>query len=172
MFEQLAKRHRSKEAPRALLSLATGSGKTFIAVNLLKKIADAGQLRRALFICDRDELRVQANAAFYNIFGANAAIVTKDDPQRNAKILIATYQTLDIESGSQSFLETHYPVNYFSHILIDECHRSAWGKWSEVLRRNPFAAPDLTPSSKDLLSSITDDSAAIADLLTKIFLNA
>jgi len=37
---------------RALLSLATGAGKTFIAVNLLKRIADAGQLRRALFVCD------------------------------------------------------------------------------------------------------------------------
>jgi type I restriction enzyme R subunit len=40
-----------------LLTLATGSGKTRIAVNLLKRIADAGQLRRALFLCDRDELR-------------------------------------------------------------------------------------------------------------------
>jgi type I restriction enzyme R subunit len=35
---------------RALLSLATGSGKTFIAVHLLKRIADAGQLRRALLM--------------------------------------------------------------------------------------------------------------------------
>jgi type I restriction enzyme R subunit len=42
---------------RALLSLATGAGKTFIAVNLLRRIADAGQLTRALFVCDRDELR-------------------------------------------------------------------------------------------------------------------
>lgn len=46
---------------RALLSLATGSGKTFIAVNLLRKIADAGQLRRALFLCDRDELAPRAS---------------------------------------------------------------------------------------------------------------
>jgi len=48
---------------RALLSLATGAGKTFIAVHLLKKIADAGQLRKALFVCDRDELRSQATTA-------------------------------------------------------------------------------------------------------------
>ena len=50
---------------RALLSLATGSGKTFIAVNLLKRIGDAGLLRRALFVCDRDELRSQGIAAFH-----------------------------------------------------------------------------------------------------------
>lgn len=42
---------------RALLSLATGAGKTRIAVNLLRRIGDAGQLHRALFVCDRDELR-------------------------------------------------------------------------------------------------------------------
>ena len=57
----------------ALLALATGSGKTFIAVNLLKRIADAGQLKRALFVCDRDELRTQGLGAFQNVFGNNAA---------------------------------------------------------------------------------------------------
>jgi len=126
---------------RALLSLATGAGKTFIAVNLLKRIADAGQLRRALFVCDRDELRLQGLAAFQNVFGADAAAVSNGNPQKNARVLIATYQTLDVdkEEADANFLTTHYPENYFSHIIIDECHRSAWGKWSQVLRRNPQA---------------------------------
>ncbi|MBI3978148.1 MAG: DEAD/DEAH box helicase family protein [Chloroflexi bacterium] len=126
---------------RALLSLATGAGKTFIAVNLLKRIADAGQLRRALFVCDRDELRTQATAAFQNVFGSDAAAVSTDKPQKNARILIATYQTLDVdtEDADAGFLATHYPPDYFSHIVIDECHRSAWGKWSQVLTRNPNA---------------------------------
>jgi type I restriction enzyme, R subunit len=126
---------------RSLLALATGSGKTFIAVNLLKRIADAGQLRRALFVCDRDELRSQGLAAFQNVFGADAAPVTSDNPQKNARILVATYQTLDVDQDDSdaNFLLTHYPENYFSHIVIDECHRSAWGKWSQVLTRNPLA---------------------------------
>jgi len=126
---------------RALLALATGSGKTFIAVNLLKKIADAGQLRRALFVCDRDELRAQGLAAFQGVFGADAAPVTSDNPQKNARILVATYQTLDVDSedSDANFLIANYPVDYFSHIVIDECHRSAWGKWSQVLSRNPSA---------------------------------
>ena len=126
---------------RLLLYLATGSGKTFIAVNLLKKIADAGQLRRALFVCDRDELRSQALGAFQNVFGADAAPVTTSNPQKNARILIATYQTLNVSSEEEDakfFLE-NYPENYFSHIVIDECHRSAWGKWSIILKRNPNA---------------------------------
>ncbi len=126
---------------KALLFLATGSGKTFIAVHLLKKIADAGQLRRALFVCDRDELRTQGLGAFQNVFGADAAEVTSSNPQKNARVLIATYQTLNVageEEEGKFFLE-NYPENYFSHIIIDECHRSAWGKWSIVLRRNPDA---------------------------------
>jgi type I restriction enzyme R subunit len=126
---------------RALLALATGSGKTFIAVHLLKKIADAGQLRRALFVCDRDELRSQGLGAFQNVFGADAASVSSGNPQKNARILIATYQTLDVatDDADANFLVANYPENYFSHIVIDECHRSAWGKWSQVLTRNSDA---------------------------------
>ena len=131
--------------PRLLLSLATGTGKTFIAVNLLKRIADAGQLRRALFLCDRDELRTQAHAAFHNAFGSDAAIVSRssdgENTARNARVHVATYQTLgvDADDGDTSFLTEHYPENHFSHIIIDECHRSAWNKWSQVLLRNPDA---------------------------------
>ena len=130
---------------RALLTLATGAGKTFIAVHLLRRIADAGQLRRALFVCDRDELRSQGLGAFQNVFGAEAAEVYRESDgsnhARNARIHIATYQTLDVDSedGTANFLTTFYPENYFSHIIIDECHRSAWGKWSQVLTRNPDA---------------------------------
>ncbi len=130
---------------RALLTLATGSGKTFIAVQLLKKIAETGLLKRALFVCDRDELRSQGLGAFQNVFGADAAEVYEEpdgkNHARNARIHIATYQTLDVASddATANFLTKHYPPDYFSHIIIDECHRSAWGKWSQVLTRNPNA---------------------------------
>ena len=128
----------AKGGKRMLLYLATGSGKTFIAVHLLKKIADAGHLRRALFVCDRDELRTQGLSAFQNVFGADAAEATTANPQKNARILIATYQTLNVagETEDAKFFLKNYPENYFTHIIIDECHRSAWGKWSIVLKRN------------------------------------
>ena len=148
-FEKIAQR-----SNRALLSLATGAGKTFIAVNLLKRIADAGQLRRALFICDRDELRGQASTAFANVFGTNAATVRSGNPQKNARVVIATYQSLGIssESDDAGFLVENYPENYFSHIVIDECHRSAWGKWSQVLTRNSNAIQiGLTATPRSLI---------------------
>lgn len=141
VLEKLARCERTGEPKRALLSLATGAGKTFIGVNLLRKIADAGQLRRALFVCDRDELRKQGHLAFQNMFGTDAAAVSTGNAQKNARIVIATYQTLgvDTEESDASFLTKNYPEDYFSHIIIDECHRSAWGKWSQVLTRNPNA---------------------------------
>ena len=147
---------------RALLALATGSGKTFIAVHLLKKIADAGQLRRALFVCDRDELRSQALTAFQNVFGTDSAPVSSRDPAKNARIVVATYQTLDVatEDMDANFLKENYPENYFSHIIIDECHRSAWGKWSEVLRRNPDAVQiGLTATPRKLTFAENTDEA-------------
>ncbi len=108
---------------RALLSLATGSGKTWIAVNLLRRIADAGQLKRALFVVDREELRQQALLALQNAFGNDAAAAHGHNPEMNARIVVATYQTLDIDTddADASFLEANYPIDYFSHIVIDEC---------------------------------------------------
>jgi len=145
VFEKIARCGKAGQPRRALLSLATGSGKTYIAVQILKRIADAGQLQRALFVCDRDELRTQALSALQNVFGGDAAEVYKEtdgkNHARNARIHVATYQTLDVdtEEGTGNFLTTYYPENYFSHIVIDECHRSAWGEWSQVLTRNPSA---------------------------------
>lgn len=132
---------RGEAAPtdrRVLLSLATGAGKTFIAVNLLQRIAAAGLMGKALFICDRDELRSQASNAFQGAFGADAAVVTSREAQKNARVLIATYQTMGLETDDPdaNFLIANYPPGFFSHIIIDECHRSGWGKWSTVFQMN------------------------------------
>ena len=138
---------------RVLLPLATGAGKTWIAVSILSALAEAGQLRRALFLCDRDELRSQALGALSAHFKSDAAKATTRDPAKNARVIVATYQTLGIddEDSDPSFLTNNYPENYFSHIIIDECHRSAWGKWSAVLTRNPDAVQiGLTATPRDI----------------------
>ena len=154
VFEKLARSEHTGEPKRCLLALATGSGKTFIAVNLLKRIADAGQLRRALFVCDRDELRSQGLGAFSRVFGNDAAEVSSGHPQKTARVFIATYQTLNVDTddADANFLTANYPPDYFSHIIIDECHRSAWGKWSQVLTRNPGAVQiGLTATPRQLV---------------------
>lgn len=144
-FEKIILDRQAGVPPRVLLTLATGAGKTIIATNLLWRLSTAGQLPKpALFLCDRDELREQAYNKLKAAFGDNARIVSSAGGQntaQNARIHIATYQTLglDDDDGFASFLSEHYGDDAFSVIIIDECHRSAWGRWSEVLRRNPNA---------------------------------
>lgn len=131
----------AKGGNRVLLSLATGTGKTVLASQLLYKLAQSGDLKRALFLCDRDELRTQGISKLQAVFGDNAQIVTTDNPQRNARVIVATYQTLNVteEDNVPQFWRNNYPKDYFSHIIIDECHRSAWSRWSIVLTDNPKA---------------------------------
>lgn len=108
---------------------------------------EAGRLTKpALFLCDRDELREQAYDKISKAFPKGSVRIVKTEhgqnSAKNAKVHIATYHTLgldDDEQGYASFLTEHYQENAFSVIIIDECHRSAWGRWSEVLRPNPQA---------------------------------
>lgn len=160
-FEKIIQCQQKGEAARVLLALATGSGKTIIATNLLWRLSEAGRLPKpALFLCDRDELREQAYNKLKAAFGDNARIVKTEkgrNAARNARIHIATYQTLgldDEDEGFASFLSEHYEEDAFSVIIIDECHRSAWGRWSEVLKRNPNAIHiGLTATPRELHES-------------------
>lgn len=143
-FEKILSGEQAGEPARVLLSLATGAGKTVIAANLLWRLHEAGRLvKPALFLCDRDELREQALNKLRPVFGDAVRIVRTErgeNAARNAKVHIATYQTLGLDDeGDASFLTRHYGEDAFSVIIIDECHRSAWGRWSEVLTRNPNA---------------------------------
>lgn len=75
VLERAALAAAGQASPRALMSLATGAGKTSIAVDLLQRLSDSGQLRRALLLVDRDELRTPAHTRLRNVFGADAKIV-------------------------------------------------------------------------------------------------
>ncbi len=179
-FEKIILERQAANAARVLLTLATGAGKTIIATNLLWRMAQAGLLPKpGLFLCDRDELREQAYTKLKAAFGGNARIVETVRGQNaaaNARIHIATYQTLGIdENGDGSFLTDHYGEDAFSVIIIDECHRSAWGKWSQVLTRNPNAIhigltatprklkpPKHDKKSKDVEAAIAADDAITA----------
>jgi type I restriction enzyme R subunit len=151
---------------KVLLSLATGTGKTIIAAQLLHKLAQAGKITKALFVCDRDELRTQGWSKLHAVFGDNAQIATSNDPKTNARIVIASYQTLNIsdEDKEPRFWRENYPPNTFSHIIIDECHRSAWGKWSIILTDNPNAVQiGLTATPRIVVGGKQDDPARKAD---------
>lgn len=100
-FEKIIRCRQQGEPARVLLTLATGSGKTIIATNLLWRLSQAGQLPKpALFLCDRDELREQAYDKLSAAFGGNARIVKTEkggNAAANARIHIATFQTLGLD---------------------------------------------------------------------------
>jgi type I restriction enzyme R subunit len=155
---------------RALLSLATGTGKTVIAMQILYRLHKAGLLRKALFLCDRDELRSQAHNKIFQAFGADAQIVDTAHPQNNARVLVASYQTL--YAGAQdgtAFHQEHYAEGEFSHIIIDECHRSAYGEWRGILERNPNAIHiGLTATPRQLIQPRTATTITVQDDDTRI----
>lgn len=164
------------EPPRVLLSLATGSGKTRVAAVLLRKMFDAGVMGRALFVCDRTELRDNGLGDFQAVFGNDAAEVDSRHPQKNARVLFATYQTLAQDMGPDgvAFFQSHYPADFFDVIVIDECHRSAWGDWRSILERHGRAVQiGLTATPRELrlpkvpegetLDQIQNDARFLAD---------
>lgn len=134
--EQIIVQRQAGKPPRILLNLATGSGKTRIAAALLRKLVDAGLVQKALFLCDRTELRDNGLGDLQAAFGNDAAEVSTHEPQKNAKVLIATYQTLDHKDGGAAFFEANYAPGFFDAIVVDECHRSAWSDWFRFLKVN------------------------------------
>jgi len=161
-LEKIIRQRQQKEPPRVLLSLATGAGKTRLAAALLRRIFDANFMGKALFVCDRTELRDHGLADFQAAFGTDAAEVNTRKPQKNARVLIATYQTLDKSADGETvnFFLKNYPPGYFDVIVIDECHRSAWGDWFVVLQQNKQAIQiGLTATPREIKMPDVEDQA-------------
>ncbi|MGH8863235.1 MAG: DEAD/DEAH box helicase family protein [Burkholderiales bacterium] len=158
----------AKADPRALIQMATGSGKTFAAVNIVYRLVKFGPARRILFLVDRGNLGKQTEDEFANF-------EPTDDPRKfptlytvqrlktnainpAAKVVITTIQRLySMLKGDTEFDGTNeegssfdsakpwqgespevvynagIPPEFFDFIIVDECHRSIYELWSQVL---------------------------------------
>jgi type I restriction enzyme R subunit len=122
---------------RILLTLATGTGKTFIAFQIVWKLRRSGWLKKpVLFLADRLPLRNQA----FNTFGPFAQqsadpreVIEHGSWNQNRELYFALYQTMD--AGDYEPLFEKIPADFFGLIIIDECHRSGFGKWNRILQR-------------------------------------
>lgn len=116
---------------RALLALATGTGKTFIANNVVWKLMKSGYFKKTLFLVDRLSLWKQAYNDF-SPFGDARGLVTSAEIPIRRDVHFATYQTLYMPlAGGRLFQQ--YPADYFDLIVVDECHRSGYGDWGAIL---------------------------------------
>jgi type I restriction enzyme R subunit len=112
---------------RALLVQATGTGKTRVAISLCDMLTEAGWAKRILFLCDRRELRKQANNVFKEYLpGAPRVIVdSTTSSDRNKRVYLATYPAM------MKCYET-FDVGFFDLIIFDESHRSIYKKYREL----------------------------------------
>jgi type I restriction enzyme R subunit len=129
---------------RILLTMATGTGKTFVAFQTAWKLSRSGWLNRlhrerpgrVLFLADRVVLRDQAyNSVSPFADGASdpRRVVKGHPPNLNRDIYFAIYQTLWSEREDGQRLFRRFPRDFFDLVIIDECHRSGFGTWREIL---------------------------------------
>lgn len=114
---------------KMLVEMATGTGKTRTAAALMKRLFDANVVTRALFVVDRNTLAVQAEEAFVEHLPTLPCYRVPRTGRRfqdEKRITVVTLQTLVNEYAN-------YSAGYFDLIIIDECHRSIYGKWRRAL---------------------------------------
>lgn len=121
-----------KKGRKALLVMATGTGKTRTAIALVDLLKRASWVKRVLFLADRTALLTQALRAFKaHLPSALTVDLTKEDAS-NATVVLSTYPTMlnrvnDVEGGDR-----HYGPGYFDLVIVDEAHRSIYKKYAAL----------------------------------------
>ncbi len=147
-----------KNRRKALLVMATGSGKTRTVIALCKCLLDAGWVKNILFLADRNSLVTQAKRSFVNMFSENLSCtnLVEEKDNYNARCVFSTYQTMmnciDTVSDSDGKLFT---CGHFDLVICDEAHRSIYNKYRDIF--SYFDAPlvGLTATPKDEIDKNT-----------------
>ncbi len=137
-FQEIAI-HRAVQAvlqgkPRILITMATGTGKTFVAVQIVWKLWKTERKRRILYLVDRNILVDQPLTREFSIFG-DAVWKIQGEAKKGREIYFALYQAL-AEDESRLGLYREYPPDYFDLIIVDECHRGSAAdesRWRRIL---------------------------------------
>lgn len=147
---------------RALMVLATGAGKTFTACMAAYRLLSYTPMKRVLFLVDRNNLGRQAEGEFgtfrltetgepFNTIFTTERLKSANIP-KDANVVISTIQRLfalltgqelNDNDNDESYNEENkeiqlggnlnLPPDFFDLIIIDECHRSIYGNWRQVL---------------------------------------
>ena len=115
---------------RSLLVMATGTGKTRVSISLVDVMIKNGWVKNVLFLADRTELVKQAKKNFDKLLSSQTcSLLMEKDCDKTARILFSTYQTMInyIDEESKKF-----SIGRFDLIIIDEAHRSVFGKYGAI----------------------------------------
>lgn len=146
-----------KNRRKALLVMATGSGKTRTVIALCKVLLDAGWVKNILFLADRNSLVTQAKRNFVNLLpDLSCSNLVEEKDNYTAHCIFSTYQTMmnciDSVKDENGKLFT---CGHFDLVICDEAHRSIYNKYKDIF--NYFDAPlvGLTATPKDEIDKNT-----------------
>ncbi|WP_193106990.1 DEAD/DEAH box helicase family protein [Brachybacterium sp. FME24] len=118
---------------RALLVMATGTGKTRTTIALVKQLMERGWAKRVLFLADRAALVKQAHRAFSNLLPDVASVNLTADKETEARVYLSTYPTMmNLVDAARDGDGRRFGPGYFDLIVIDEAHRSVYQKYGTL----------------------------------------
>lgn len=140
---------------KALLVMATGSGKTRTVIALIDQMMRANWVKRVLFLADRGALVKQAHNNFKRHLPSapSANLIERHDPKKNdhhgARVCLSTYPTMmnlidQLENGERRFGPGHFDL-----IVIDEAHRSIYRKYRAIFDYFDTFLVGLTATPRD-----------------------
>lgn len=146
-----------KNRRKALLVMATGSGKTRTVIALCDVLLKAGWIKNILFLADRNSLVTQAKRSFVNLLpNLSCTNLVEEKENYNAHCVFSTYQTMmhciDTVNDDDGKLFT---CGHFDLVICDEAHRSIYNKYRDIFTY--FDAPliGLTATPKDEIDKNT-----------------
>lgn len=146
-----------KNRRKALLVMATGSGKTRTVIALCDVLLKAGWIKNILFLADRNSLVTQAKRNFVNLLpNLSCTNLVEEKDNYNAHCVFSTYQTMmnSIDTIKDKE-EKLFTCGHFDLVICDEAHRSIYNKYKDIFTY--FDAPliGLTATPKDEIDKNT-----------------
>ena len=121
----------NRKRRRSLLVMATGTGKTRVSIAICDILLRNNWIKHILFLADRTPLVDQAHKDYVKLLPSSTTCVLNDDkkPDMKARIMFSTYQTM-INYIDRD--EKNFSIGRFDLIIIDEAHRSVFGKYGTI----------------------------------------
>lgn len=152
IFEQFTQSRR-----KALLVMATGTGKTRTAIALVDVLQRAGWVKRALFLADRVSLVNQACNAFKAHLPESSPVNLVTEKDTEGRVYVCTYPTLMGLIDETKRNEARFGVGHFDLVIIDEAHRSVYQKYGAIFRYFDSLLVGLTATPREEVDKNTYD---------------
>ena len=140
-----------------MLVMATGTGKTYVAFQIIHRLYRAGSKKKILFLADRNILVDQSETGDFKPFGNKMTKIKDKLLDSSYEIYLSLYQQLVDEDGNEPFRE--FSPDFFDLIIIDECHRgsakedSQWRKILDYFKSATHIGLTATPKEDNEISN-------------------